>query len=1750
MISKKRMSAIIALGVVFMITVSMLFGNFAWAQGESKEEWYNQKHNIDTVNTPFSGASEEVELREGGEPISEQIRTIDISDGWKLAQAEKVILNRIVTSNDVPTVYDEDFPNLSIEEGDDSNVMPQSADENAWKAFDNDSQTAWKSDRTDHVRYIIDFGQPMPITTLTLRYRYMEGASLQIMYSNDNPSSVLDTDNDGTTPRIPVINANSTAEDYHRTHTYEAGNGFDKPRTYNNVNWYNFEDKPICAIDTDGTVTESNRATILQNNPNGETVYNCNDRLVRFLELEVFLPEQGEFELIDIIPQYIGQQNWLAEEGVRAEADSCMNNEYFPEGAIDGGWTNNGFDQWISDTAAEGEPHWIKFDLGTEREIEKVRIYHAANVASPNVDYIIYGSNTDDPDFSNWDVLADIKGNVYYYADHAAEGTYRYVAILITDTGLPDNCARIREVLIYGGETECTNYTLSTQAPEDWEGEIDAVVPGSIHTALYEAGVIPDPRQEKNYRYARDASYRTWVLRKRFDTPEAGTDCRLQFGGVADRCQVWLNGVYLGYHQGMFTTFGWEIGDLLKADGMQNELIVKLLPAVYWEDTVVFSNSYGWHYVNMPPLGIWKGVELQQPASVEMDSPFVSLEELSQNQDNARMRLVVDLKSSAAQAWEGGTLRFTIRKIWPQESEILYSGEKSGIESDESGAGRLNLRFDIPDPQLWWPNSYGEQNLYEMTLSFACNGSIDTQTLEFGIRDVQLLPAGTSGTPSSDMYNWKFVVNGKEVYARGANWCTLDAMMDFSEERYEQYFRMAKNANMNFMRLWGSGMPETDECYKWLDRYGLMAIQEWPNAWGAAPNIPYDLLKETVIQNTKRLRNHPSLIMYTGGNEISEVRDTSKAVAMMAQVYYYYDGSRFFRVDDGGWHNYAVGWGYSDPDYNLTNSVFTDFPIVGEFGLQSFPGYDSLKKYLPNFDESVDWPVDSEAFNAFTAHLPTFNYNGLKKRGEDMDVFNQYAGYFTDGTSLERYLLSSQIAQAIFNRAVIERTRINWPDSTAINLYKLNDNYPGASWSVIDYYGTAKLGYYAVQQSFAPVAVFLEFDSYNPGKTDLAVPVYVADDNDRLRGDWKVEVSVYDHELNFLTSSLFEKSGAAGKSMQIGTFLLGAEYLDEKYPTYFHVEMLQGDEKIYDTFYFVNFSETKDSLFRFTNFTTVEVEREESAVVLTNTGKYPAIGVMIENGNVSSGYETFFAEEGFLWLDAGESRRIAVNDPSAAKVTAWNLYDPDSTEDISAIENLRVAERAYDGIVLEWDAPNCVSGVKKYVLYRDGEYLCTLSGAITTYADFFGLTEARFYDYTLVAVSFQGAVCKPASIQAFTYRDYVKPAVEGVVTVNAQTLRVTFNKSIDRVSLESCNSYSIVGNEIVGAQAVSESEVLLTLKQGLRVGEMYRLDAFVQDEAAAENSGYSQKIFVAGGVAIYDFDAETLGKDLSLSGRDLDCGDLTDADFAKGRTGGSALCLVGEEGYLQNETPLPAEMKNEFTLLFSLKGEQTDYLRVLFAKGEKKKGHFELYISEDTLYMYAIGESEYTIALADGLTDGNWHTVALTYQSGVFRTYVDGIRKSVHSCENTFYGGGTFRIGGLVGGGLPALGLSIDEVALYSCVVEIGQIRTVFSQRDAAAVINVLASADRNFVSESVSAKLSVYGMFGNYAVEEIAAVFTSSNPSVATVDEGGTVTFVSEGRVVIRVEARIGGQVYYNDVIMEAAPERDLEPTSVKADN
>ncbi len=1747
MISKKRLRAIIALGVVFMITVSLLCGNFVLAQGGSKEEWYNQKHNIDTTNTPFSGVSEDIELQNGGEKISEQIHTMDISRGWKMVQAPKVILSRIVTSNNIPMVYDKDFPNLSVEEGDNSNVMPQLTDENAWKAFDNDSATFWKSDSTTHVRYILDFGQPMPITTLTLRYRYIEGASMQIMYSNDNPSSVLDTDNDATTPRIPVINANSTAEDYHRTHTYEVGNGFDEPRTYNNVNWYNFDDKPIRAIDTKGNVTESNPATILKNNSNGETIYACNDRLVRFLELEVFLPEPEEFELIDIIPEFIGKQNWLAEEDVSVEADSCMNNEYFPEGAIDGGWTNNGFDQWISDTAPNGEPHWIKFDLGTEREIDKIRIYHAANVASPNVDYKIYACNTNDSDFSEWDLLADIKDNAYYYADHAVEGKYRYVAIFITDTGLPDNCARIREVFIYGGETVHTNYTLSTQVPDDWAGEIDATVPGSIHTALYEAGIIPDPRQEQNYRYARDASYRTWVLRKQFDTPENEKNYRLQFEGVADRCQVWLNGVYLGYHQGMFTAFGWDIGDILKTDGTQNELVVKLLPAVYWEDTVVFSNSYGWHYVNIPPLGIWRNVELQEVAAVEMDSPFVSLEELSQNHDNARMRLVIDLKSSLMQAWEGGILRFTIRKIWPSESEILYSAERTDIESEEDGSGRLNLRFDIPNPQLWWPNSYGEQNLYEMVLSFECNGFMHTQTIEFGIRDIQLLPAGTSGATSEDMYNWKFVVNGKEVYARGANWCTLDAMMDFSEDRYEQYFRMAKNANMNFMRLWGSGMPETDECYKWLDRYGLMAIQEWPNAWGAAPNIPYDLLKDTVIQNTKRLRNHPSLIMYTGGNEISEVRDTSKVVAMMAQVYYNYDGSRYFRVDDGGWHNYAVGWGYSDPDYNLTNSVFTDFPIVGEFGLQSFPGYDSLQKYLPNFNENVDWPVASDVFNAFTAHLPTFNYNGLKKRGEDMDVFNQYTGYFTDGTSLERYLLSSQIAQAIFNRAVLERTRINWPESTAINLYKLNDNYPGASWSVIDYYGTAKLGYYAAQQSFAPIAAFLMFDSYNPGKADLSVPVYVVDDNYNLSGNWTVEVSVYDHELNFLTSSAFEKSGTVGKSIQIGTFALGQQYLNEEYPTYFHVEMRRGNEKIYDTFYFINFSGTKDSIFRFSNFTTITVEREASAVVITNTGNYPAVGVMVENGNVGSGYETFFAEEGFLWLEAGESRRIAVNDPMAAKVTAWNLYDPDSVDDISSIYNLRVAEREYNGIVLEWDMPTCVSEVKNYVLYRDGEYLCTLSGAVTSYADFSGLTESQLYDYTLVAVSFQGAVSKPAFVQVSTYKDYVKPTVEGIIMVDTTTLKVDFNKAVDEQCLENCGSYSIVGNEIVAAQAVSESEVLLTLKQALQVGEMYRLDVFMKDKAVAENSGYSGKIFVAGAVGRYDFEGVTFGKDLSLSGRDLVCGELTDADFAEGRLGGKALCLSQENGYLQNEEPMPAEMKNEFSLLFSFKGESTDYLRVLFAKGEKKKGHFELYLSESTLYLYAIGESEYTIALADGLTDGRWHTIALTYQNGIFRIYVDGFRKSVQTCENTFYGSGTLCIGRLVGGGLPALGLSIDEIALYSCALDIGQIRTIFSQNDSTAVVNVLASADQSYVSESASAKLSVYAMLGNYAIEEVSSVFTSSNPSAVSVEEDGTVSFVSEGRSVIHIETRIGGRIYYNDVIIEAFLEKELEPIGMQ---
>ena len=319
------------------------------------------------------------------------------------------------------------------------------------------------------------------------------------------------------------------------------------------------------------------------------------------------------------------------------------------------------------------------------------------------------------------------------------------------------------------------------------------MVPGSVHRALYDAGFIPFPYDGRNQDIAAEWSEKTYWYQKKFSRPSVGQKETLVFHGICNRCTIWLNGKELGRHEGMFTRIEFPIHDLLQES---NTLLVKLDPAVDWKKTVVPNIFYGPFYTRIPPLGIWRSVEIRSEPSVKVCDPFIA----TRDAKAGLMDLIVSLAGP-----QGGWTGKLVGVISPE----TFQGRTYAFESPITTAAanrEVHLQFKIPDPQLWWPVDIGKPDLYRLTLAFLPDrtGAPDVQQVTFGIRTVQMAPVNGESRPR--WYNWTFVINGRPLFIKGANWCTPDAMMDFSRSRYERFLTRAARQHIQMLRAWGYAM--------------------------------------------------------------------------------------------------------------------------------------------------------------------------------------------------------------------------------------------------------------------------------------------------------------------------------------------------------------------------------------------------------------------------------------------------------------------------------------------------------------------------------------------------------------------------------------------------------------------------------------------------------------------------------------------------------------------------------------------------------------------------------------------------------------------------------------------------------------------------------------------------------------------------------------------------------------------------------
>jgi len=570
--------------------------------------------------------------------------------------------------------------------------------------------------------------------------------------------------------------------------------------------------------------------------------------------------------------------------------------------------------------------------------------------------------------------------------------------------------------------------------------------------------------------------------------------------------------------------------------------------------------------------------------------------------------------------------------------------------ASEADKENIHLKFKLLNPKLWWPNDMGEQNLYKMKLSFVQdNKTTDYKEVIFGIRTVEMSPV--DGRKDPDLYNWTFVINGKPMFVKGNGWCTMDPLMDFSYERYKRLITLAADQHIQMFRAWGSGMPETDEFYDLCNRYGIMVMQEWPTAWDSHREgwQPYELLEETVRLNMLRLRNNPSIVMWGGGNESG--KPFGKAIDMMGRYSVELDGTRAFHRGEpwgGSFHNYDVYWGMKPLEHNLkwenlTRRIKVPGVFIGEFGVASMPVYESVQRYLPDEEKDL-WPAPDD--KSFAYHTPVFN-----KKNKDMRILGNYAYMFVpEDCSMEEFTVGSQLAQATGVRHTLELARSRWPKCTGSLYYKMNDNYPAASWSCVDWYGAPKISHFIFQDSFEPLYGCLLFDSFNTEGQKISLPVYLFDDADELKeSKWSLVVSAYDSKLNKIKEQIYKGEDSINKVADLGVFGLDGNQTKTN-PLLLVVKIFKNKREVTRTFYWTQFEANKGCLLKLPK-TTLDMKIKESKVVIKNIGEFPAVGVNVQ----CPGYaHEFTANDNYFWLEPGEDKEVEVNRIEHLTISAWN----------------------------------------------------------------------------------------------------------------------------------------------------------------------------------------------------------------------------------------------------------------------------------------------------------------------------------------------------------------------------------------------------------------------------------------------------------------------------------------------------------------
>eukprot|EP00177_Eucheuma_denticulatum_P007263 GFKZ01013221.1.p1 GENE.GFKZ01013221.1~~GFKZ01013221.1.p1 ORF type:complete len:853 (-),score=67.83 GFKZ01013221.1:149-2707(-) len=669
------------------------------------------------------------------------------------------------------------------------------------------------------------------------------------------------------------------------------------------------------------------------------------------------------------------------------------------------------------------------------------------------------------------------------------------------------------------------SWTVSQSATDD---AIPATVPGCIHTDLLSASRIPDPFNALNEHQVQWVGDACWTYTRSFTVTEAHVkhNCiSLHCHGLDTRARITVNDKPVASTDNMFRAYIFSIAGLLHAG--ENRISVTFesstkyakerldnrwlpnwgvpegdkLPGVNYLRKAQY--HFGWDWgPKLATCGIWRHMYITAHSLPTIADVHIRQ---NHNPDSSAVTLAVRVTLECP-GWmdmnDRPDVRCAIAVSHEQEEsvkEALVFQEGTG-ETDE-----VEVEILIENPHLWWPNGLGQQNLYKVEVTLHGTRGEEKAILDTAVKNIGLRTLRLIRKPDEWGESFHFEVNDVPFFAKGANWIPADSFLNrVSKDKYSALLRDCADANMNMIRVWGGGIYEEDHFYDMCDRFGLCVWQDFMFSCAAYPVFDSDWLsnvEEEAAQNVRRLRHHPSLALWCGNNELEQglvgddyTRDTMSwsdysllfdhrlraIVEKFDPETAYWPGSPHSPLGNrmdfnnprwGDAHLWGV-WHGKEPFEWYRNCRHR---FNSEFGFQSFPSIQTVSTYTPE-DERV---VNSRVME-----------HHQRSAIGNQTIVHYLLEWFALPTSFEKLLWVSQLTQGVAIKYAVEHWRRSMPRGMGTLYWQLNDCWPVASWSSIDYEGRWKALHYMAKDFFNPLLI-----SGVEEKDDLTVQISVTNDN-------------------------------------------------------------------------------------------------------------------------------------------------------------------------------------------------------------------------------------------------------------------------------------------------------------------------------------------------------------------------------------------------------------------------------------------------------------------------------------------------------------------------------------------------------------------------------------------------------------------------------------------------------------------------------